>query len=114
MYPLEAATLIGYAVLAVAWAVLEKKKHGGRLVAAALSIALAGPFFMALGSFLGKFSNNICYAEVVGAVADLPGTYLRAGNTQALSEFGALRQKLPLYGYETNCEELRTAVQSLK
>lgn len=111
IYP---ATAVAYVVLGLAWAYMEIRKKRGRLAVGAIAIAFAAPFFTAVGAFLGSFQDNICYSEVIGTIADLPGTYVRGGNTQKLSELEGLRGKLPLHGYETSCEEVRSAVEKLK
>jgi hypothetical protein len=106
--------LLAYVLLIVVWLWLEKLPHRARRWVAFLAIASAAPFFTVVGGFLGTFSNNICYSRVVAAVADLPGTYARAGNTDALAAMSSLANKLPLRGYETDCNELSAAVESLK
>jgi hypothetical protein len=106
--------LLAYVLLVVVWLWLEKLQHRARRWVAFLAIASAAPFFTVLGGFLGTFSNNICYSGVVAAVADLPGTYARTGNTEALAAMPSLASKLPLRGYETDCNELSAAVESLK
>jgi len=111
IYP---ATVLAYLVLGIAWIYMEVRKTRGRLVVGALAIALAAPFFIALGAFIGSFGSNMCYSEVIGTVTELPGTYLRTGNSQKLAELDALRGKLPLRGYETDCDEVRAVLDKLK
>ena len=106
--------LIGYVLLILAWLWCEKVQHRARIWVGLLAIISAAPFFVGLGGFFGTFSNNICYSEVVAAVADLPGTYARTRNTEALESMSSLASRLPLRGYETNCTELKQAVEALK
>jgi hypothetical protein len=101
-----------YLVLIVAWLWLEKRKHRARLWVAFLAIGSAAPFFTAVGAFVGTFSSNACYSGVVASFANLPETYRRTGNSEALAAMSTLASKLPLRGYETDCNELRAAVDA--
>jgi hypothetical protein len=98
IYP---ATVVAYVVLAIAWVYMEVRKVRGRFVVGGLAIALAAPFFVSVGIFLGSFQSNLCYSEVVGTLAELPAK-------------PALRGQLPLHGYETSCEEVRSVVERFK
>ncbi|MFZ2854218.1 MAG: hypothetical protein WAZ34_08910 [Rhodocyclaceae bacterium] len=114
MYSAAIAIVMACPLLVVAWLILEKRQHKASVwvgLAAALS---AAPFFVGLGVFLGQFENNICFSEAMAELADVPAYYGRTGNAEALSSFAVLAAKLPLQGYETNCREVRAAIQSLK
>ena len=108
------ALLFAYVMLVAAWLWLEKLQHKARRWAALLAVALAAPIFTVLGGFISTFQNNICFSEVVTTIADLPGTYTRTGNSEALSAMSSLASRLPLRGYETDCNELRNAVELIK
>jgi hypothetical protein len=98
IYP---ATAVAYVAFAAAWVFMEVRKVRGRFIVGALAMVLAAPFFVSVGVFLGSFSSNLCYSDVIGTLVDHP---LKSG----------VRNQLPLHGYETSCEEVRAAVEKLR
>lgn len=95
------ATLVCYVGLAVAWIFMNVRKVRGAHVVGGIAIALAAPFFIAVGAFLGSFDSNICYSGVIATLAEYPAK-------------PGLRAELPLRGYETSCEEVRVIVENRK
>lgn len=95
------ATVVGYVGLAVTWIFMSVRMLRGAHVVGGIAIALAAPFFIAIGAFLGSFDSNICYSGVIATLAEHPAK-------------PGLRVELPLRGYETSCEEVRAIVESRK
>jgi hypothetical protein len=57
--------------------------------------------------------TSLCYAGVIDSITKEAKTAIKAG-PPALSSFQSLIDSLPLQGYETNCEEVESALQKIR
>lgn len=74
---------------------------------------MAAPFFTVLGGFLSTFNDNICYSEVLNVVSENSFIYAKSGDAQSLEAWGEKIKTLPLYGYETNCQAVKKALEDI-
>lgn len=63
-----------------------------------------------LGVFSASFTTNLCYSEVIGRIS----TKVREQESlESLTELSKNLERLPLAGYESSCEEIKSEVQNL-
>ena len=93
---LTVALSVAFAGIFVGWALLERKKSSPRLWAGFIATAISIPLAYFTGMFASSFNDNLCYSEVIGKLQEVQGS--------------GTHMRLPLYGYETSCRELKAAL----
>lgn len=63
-----------------------------------------------LGAFSASFTTNLCYSEVIGKISE---QVKKQESLESLAELSGKLESLPLAGYESNCEEIKSKVQNL-
>ena len=91
------AIALAFSALFVGWSLLERRKSSPRLWVGFIATGISLPIAYFLGAFSSSFSDNLCYSEVIHALLE--------------QRQGSQLQALPLYGYETSCAEVLTAVR---
>lgn len=82
-----------------------------------MGLGILAAFFYGIyffGSFFFNFGTNLCYSGAIRDITDLSVDVSNSDNINQKQIYSALVEKLPLYGYETNCEELQKAVTELE
>ena len=65
------------------------------------------------GVFSTSFDTNLCYSTVIGQISDAVRAAEESQNEDALDDLSRKLDKLPLHGYESNCEEVKLKVKEL-
>jgi len=65
------------------------------------------------GAFSTSFNTNMCYSEVIRKITTEVKAAQKSEDKSNLSKLSNDLEKLPLRGYESNCEEIRRAVENL-
>lgn len=72
---------------------------------------LAFSFF--LGFFIKDFDNNLCYSYAIGDISEKLEKVISQESWEEVRKFQQELNRLPLHGYESNCEEIKRAVEKL-
>lgn len=65
------------------------------------------------GAFSTSFNTNMCYSEVIGKITDEVKATSISDSKDALEELVRGLEALPLNGYESDCEDIKHAVEKL-
>ena len=102
-----ASLLLAYFVFAALFIGVSWKSKSEAKWLGLVTIAVAAPFFYWFGAFSEQFTSGICYSNAIGMVSNAVES---TDNPRALAE--QIRE-LPLYGYETVCNEVEEAAGKL-
>jgi hypothetical protein len=75
-------------------------------------VLLLGGVIYFLGVFSASFQDGICYSDAIHGIAKHAEASIRIGGPIEAQKFDEFLKALPLYGYETNCDELRAAIEA--
>ena len=88
----------------------------GKYVVKGIIVLFGFAFLFAVywfGEFSESFSTNLCYSEVLSTVRDQIDNAVKTGNKEDLLKVKKMVDRLPLQGYESNCNEIRNATKNL-
>ena len=63
------------------------------------------------GVFVTSFDSNLCYSNAIADVAQEATDAIKDGIPSKVTAFETFAKKLPLYGYETNCNTVTAAIE---
>ena len=66
-----------------------------------------------VGEFSVSFGTNMCYSEVLSTISNQVNNAVKTGKKEDLVKVKILLDKLPLRGYESDCDEIRNATKNL-
>ena len=69
----------------------------------AIIVASLTPFVFVVGYFLGSFNSNICYSESIASLSSLVKLSVESKDPKKMELLLIGLNKLPLYGYESEC-----------
>jgi len=75
-------------------------------------VALSLAYFA--GVFVTSFDTNMCYSNAMEALAQESTKALLENRPERASAYQSFVAKLPLHGYETNCNEVAKAVMEFQ
>ncbi|MEK1941071.1 MAG: hypothetical protein AAAB16_11950 [Pseudomonas sp.] len=75
-------------------------------------ITLPAAVLFYAGIFSTSFSLNMCYSDVLTKLGARTESVAKAESPQALKDWAAFINNLPLRGYETDCAELLKLVEA--
>lgn len=87
-----------------------------KIVAGLIAILICGTAIFGvywLGDFSNLFSTNLCYSEIISIIQKQVDLAVETGESEDLLKAKELLDKLPLHGYESNCDEIRDAARNL-
>ncbi len=65
------------------------------------------------GVFTTSFNTNLCYSSVIYEIERGLALAVASEDTDAVNQFQKKLSALPLHGYESNCEEVQEAANTL-
>jgi len=65
-----------------------------------------------IGVFSVSFGANMCYSEVLSTISNQVNNAVKTGKKEDLLKVKTLLDKLPLRGYESDCDEIRNATKT--
>ncbi len=75
--------------------------------------ALCGVAYF-IGGYSTQFDDGICYSEVIHGVAGHAQRAIELAGREQSRQFMEFVESLPVRGYETDCDELRSAIEARK
>jgi len=83
-----------------------------KAVFASLLVLVFGAICFGIGAFVKGFNENMCYSEVLETLGS--GAQAAASNPdpEHFKEWAAFASDLPLFGYESKCEQILAYVKS--
>ncbi len=77
-------------------------------------IASLAPFVFVVGYFLGSFNSNICYSESIASLSSLIKLSVDSKDPKKMELLLLGLNKLPLYGYESECSQVYNSIIELE
>ena len=81
------------------------------ILAVLLSLAFGALCFGA-GAFTTLFNQNMCYSGVLSELGSSAQKAAKSSNSETFKNWASFARKLPLQGYESNCEEISKYVKA--
>jgi hypothetical protein len=74
---------------------------------------LITPFIFIFGVFLGNVNGNVCYSQVISDLNFSSKIAALSSDKELRMNYVKKLDSIALYGYETQCEDLRTSVSDI-